>query len=166
MIALLGKQQTEDEKQKTWCSDEFEKSAKEEAATKTKIAQTEATMSEQTDAISTLMEEINGLNAEVAALDKSVAEATAMRTEEHSDYIDMLQMNEAAIGLVKKAQQRLQKFYNPTLYKAAPKTEVTMEQKIITAGTFVQIRRRSSVAPGAAPETFESFYQKKAEKSA
>jgi len=164
MIALLGKQQTEDEKQKTWCSDEFEKSAKEEAATKTKIAQTEATMSEQTDAISTLMEEINGLNAEVAFLDKSAAEATAMRQEEHSDYIDMLQMNEAAIGLVKKAQQRMQKFYNPTLYKAAPKVEVTMEQKIITAGTFVQIRRRSSVAPG--PETFESFYQKKAEKSA
>jgi hypothetical protein len=164
MIALLGKQQAEDVKQEAWCQGELEKSASEEAATKTKIAQTVATMAEQTDAIGTLMEEINGLNAEIAALDKSSADATAMRQEEHADYIEMLQMNEAATGLVKKAQQRLQKFYNPTLYKAAPKTEMNMEEKIIKAGTFVQIRRRSSVA--LASETFETLYQKKGEKSA
>merc|ERR1719160_495948 len=78
----------------------------------------------------------------------------------------MMQLNEVAIGLVTKASQRMQKFYNPTLYKAPPKTEATMEQKIITAGTFVQIHRRSNVALGAASEIFESTYQKKGEKSA
>jgi len=41
-----------------------------------------------------------------------------------------------------------------------------MEQKIITAGTFVQIHRRSNFALGAASEIFESTYQKKGEKSA
>merc|ERR1719345_354903 len=99
--------------------------------------------------MSVLLEEINALNAAVAGLDKSAAEATAMRQEEHSDYVEKLQMNEAATGLVKKASQRLQRFYNPTLYKAAPKTERSMEQKTIDAGTFVEIRRRSEVA--AAP---------------
>merc|ERR1719161_2119822 len=41
MVVLLGKQQVEDEKQKTYCEDEFEKAADEEAAAKTKLAQTD-----------------------------------------------------------------------------------------------------------------------------
>merc|ERR1719235_59451 len=61
MVVLLGKQQKEDEKQKTYCEDEFEKAADEEAATKTKLAQTDATLSELNDKIGTLMEEISGL---------------------------------------------------------------------------------------------------------
>merc|ERR1719316_1671406 len=44
MVVLLGKQQKEDEKQKAYCEDEFEKAADEEAATKTKLAQTDATL--------------------------------------------------------------------------------------------------------------------------
>merc|ERR1719214_213223 len=50
-------------KHKTWCEDELEKATDEEAATKTKLAQVDATISEQSDAISTLMEEISALTA-------------------------------------------------------------------------------------------------------
>merc|ERR1719310_2607343 len=60
MVVLLGKQQKEDEKQKAYCEDEFEKAADEEAAAKTKLAQTDATLAELTDKIGTLMEEISG----------------------------------------------------------------------------------------------------------
>merc|ERR1719305_337474 len=147
MIVLLGKQQKEDETQKAFCESEFEKAADEEAAAKTKLAQTDAKLSELTDTIGTLMEEIAALTAGIAALDKSVADATEQRKEEHAAYVETMQMNEAAMGLVKKAQQRMQKFYNPTLYKAAPKTERTMEEKIITAGTFVEIAAHAHVAP-------------------
>merc|ERR1719326_1777427 len=71
------------------------------------------------------------------------------------------------MGLVEKAKNRLQKFYNPTLYKAPPKTEMSMEEKIMQAGSFVQIRRSQfDVAPPPPPETFEGGYQKKGEKSA
>merc|ERR1719316_2344520 len=97
------------------------------------------------------MEEISGLEASIAALDKETADATEQRKEEHAAYVAQMQMNEAAMGLVEKAKNRMQKFYNPTLYKAPPKTENTMEEKIIEAGTFVQIRR-SDVAPPPAPE--------------
>merc|ERR1719393_1131952 len=69
-------------------------------------------------------------------------------------------MNEAAMGLVEKAKNRMQKFYNPTLYKAPPKTENTMEEKIIIAGTFVQVR--SHVAPPPAPEMPSGPVQKNA----
>jgi len=166
MVVLLGKQQAEDDKQTTWCQGEFEKAADEEAASKTKLAQTDAALSELSDKISTLMEEISSLTTGIAALDKSVADATEMRKEEHADYVEMMQMNEAATGLVEKAKNRLQKFYNPSLYKAAPKTERSMEQKIVDAGTFVQIRRRSDVAPPPAPDAPPSGAPKKNEKSA
>merc|ERR1719321_1661518 len=139
MVVLLGKQQAEDAKQKTYCEDEFEKAADEEAASKTKLAQTGAALSEQTDTIGTLMEEIAALTTSIEALDKSVADATEQRKEEHALYVEQMQMNEAALGLVEKAKNRMQKFYNPTLYKAPPKTESMMEEKIITAGTFVQL---------------------------
>merc|ERR1719386_404317 len=150
MVVLLGKQQKEDETQKAYCEDEFEKAADEEAATKTKLAQTDATLAELTDKIGTLMEEISGLTESIAALDKEVADATEQRKEEHAMYVEQMQMNEAAMGLVEKAKNRMQKFYNPTLYKAPPKTEATMEEKIITAGTFAQVRMH--VAPPPAPE--------------
>merc|ERR1719473_203350 len=125
MVVLLGKQQKEDDKSKEFCEDEFEKNADETAAAKTKLASEDAALSEQTDAIGVLMEEINTLTAAIAALDKAVADATNQRKEEHAEYVATMQMNEAAMGLVKKAQQRMQKFYNPTLYKAPPKTEMS-----------------------------------------
>merc|ERR1719359_2133978 len=79
-----------------------------------------------------------------------------------------MQLSEVAIGLIAKAKNRLQKFYNPTLYKAPPKTEMSMEEKIITAGTFAQVSLHadSDVAPPPPPETFSGDVEKKSEKSA
>merc|ERR1719424_1413117 len=158
MVVLLGKQQKDDDTQKTYCEGEFEKSADEEAAAKTKLAQTDAKLSELTDTIGTLMQEISALGASIAALDKSVADATEQRKEEHAQYVEQMQMNEAAMGLVEKAKNRMQKFYNPTLYKAAPKTERSMEQKTIDAGSFVQVHMH--VAPPPAPEMPTGAVQK------
>jgi uncharacterized protein YlxW (UPF0749 family) len=161
MVAVLGKDQADDEKQKGWCTDEFGKSADDQAAATTTKTQVEAEIAELTDGISELMEAVNTLTSEVAELDKSVADATEQRKEDHAAFVEALQLGEVAVGLITKAKQRLQKFYNPTLYKAAPKTEATMEEKIITAGTFAQVRQHF-----AAPSVpYFGFYQKKTEKS-
>jgi len=127
----------------------------------------EAEIAELGDGISELMEEVSTLTKEVAELDKSVADATEQRKEDHAEFTEALQLSEVAVGLIGKAKQRLQKFYNPTLYKAAPKTEMTMEEKIITAGTFAQVQlhlHKSAVAPPPPPETFGA-YEKSTEKS-
>merc|ERR1719146_65883 len=106
-----------------------------------------------------------------------VSEATATRKAEHDEYVENTQMSTIALELIGKAKNRLQKFYNPTLYKAPPKKEMSMEEKIIAAGSsalmqqeaafdapeFVQIRRMSKVAPPEAPEA--DFTVKKSEKS-
>merc|ERR1719326_2407663 len=47
MVTLLGKQQKEDDKQKKWCEDELEKATDEETATKTRLTQADAAISEQ-----------------------------------------------------------------------------------------------------------------------
>merc|ERR1719161_2642331 len=88
MVVLLSKQQKEDEKQKAYCEDEFEKAADEEAASKTKLSQTDAKLAELTDTIGTLMEEISALGSSIEALDKSVADATEQRKEEHTTYVE------------------------------------------------------------------------------
>merc|ERR1719284_685141 len=83
-------------------------------------------------------------------------------------YLETAQLSEAAIQLIGKAKNRLQKFYNPTLYKAPPKTEMSMEEKIMQAGSFAQVRAHKSgedVAPPPPPETFGE-YEKKGGKSA
>merc|ERR1719272_836574 len=86
---------------------------------------------------------------------------------EHAEYIEAAQLNEAAIGLVGKAKNRLQKFYNPSVAKAA-----AASSSFIQAAEFVQIKTHEDsdslfdVAPPAeAPETFSGGV-KKNEKSA
>jgi len=110
---------------------------------------------------------------DIKDLDKAVAEATEQRKEEHADFLETQQLSEAAIQLVGKAKNRLNKFYNPTMYKAPPKTEMSMEEKIMQAGSFAQVHAHTSeddseddsVAPPQAPETFGA-YEKKSGKSA
>jgi len=166
MVALLGKDQADDEKHKEFCETEFEKSGDEHKAATTKQSQLAAEIEVATDTISTLSDDIAALVQEVKDLDKAVAEATEQRKEEHADFLEAQQLSEAAIQLIAKAKNRLQKFYNPTLYKAPPKVENTMEEKIIEAGTFAQIRSHDSEDEASleAPETF-GLYQK-SEKSA
>jgi len=168
MMKLLGADQADDTKQKGFCEEELEKSADEKKAAEAMLSAKEAAIEETTDAKDAVTEEIATLMQEIKDLDKAVAEATEQRKEEHSDYLSSTQLSEAALQLLAKAKNRLQKFYNPTLYKAAPKVERTMEGKIIDAGTFVQVQshRRIEVAQAEqALETFSGEY-KKSEKSA
>merc|ERR1712159_191441 len=49
MVALLGKDQADDDKQKVFCEDELEKATDEESVAKDKKAQLEASIDEATD---------------------------------------------------------------------------------------------------------------------
>lgn len=111
MVAVLGKEQTEDDKQKEFCRDEFDKAEDEEVVAKESVAKITAEIDEQMDTISLLSEEIETLTKSVAALDKSVVVATGQRKEEHEEYTAAAQMSQAAIELVGKAKDRLKKFY-------------------------------------------------------
>merc|ERR1719428_2212584 len=137
MVALLGKEQKDDDKQKEFCRDEFDKAADEETAAGEKISAITAEIEQDTDTVTQLEEEIKTLQAEVAALDKSVVVATEQRKEEHEESVSAAQMNQAAVELVGKAKARLEKFYGGAAFvqqQAAP------EGGLFQPPSFVQIK--------------------------
>merc|ERR1719412_3550434 len=71
------------------------------------------------DGISTTTEEIAALKAAISALDKAVLEATEQRKDENAAYKDLMASDSAAKELLEYAKNRLNKFYNPKLYKAS-----------------------------------------------
>merc|ERR1719359_450286 len=182
MIKVLGDEQDDDDTQKAFCDKEISKSEKQQADTEDAIEVSGAAIDEMTSSSETLASEIKTLGEEIKALDKAVAEGTEQRKEEHADFLTFQTESNAAVQLIEKAKNRLFKFYRPTMYKEAPKRELTEEEKILAAsgrsdmiatvapelipGTtqavFAQVR--VNAAPPPPPETFGA-YQKKDAKS-
>merc|ERR1712188_27371 len=82
------------------------------------------------ETIATLTEEIQALADGIKALDKQVAEATEQRKEEHTEAVETLASDNAAKELIGVAKNRMNKFYNPKLYKEAPKRQLSEEESI------------------------------------
>merc|ERR1719299_79528 len=101
-------------------------------------------MEEATGNIETLSTEIEALQKGIVDLDKSVAEATEQRKAEHEENTETIASSSAAKDLIAIAKNRMQKFYNPKLYKAAPKRELTAEERI-------SVNLGGTVAPTNAP---------------
>merc|ERR1719436_1388974 len=133
MVANLKKEQDADDGLKEYCEKEFDSSDDTKKQLELSISDSETAIEELEGAIKTLAEEIEALEDGIKALDKSVAEATAMRKEEHEDYSTLMTNDATAKEVLLWAKNRLNKFYNPKLYKAAPKRELTGEQDIVVS---------------------------------
>jgi len=156
MVANLKTEQADDEAKKEYCDKEFDTSEDKKKELDLKVSDSATAIEELEGSIATLTEEIAALKAGIKALDKAVAEATEIRKEENADYKELKQSDTAAKEILAMAKNRLNKFYNPKLYKPPPVEEPT----------FVQISAHSSNkgAPPPPPETFGP-YSKKTEES-
>merc|ERR1719324_1181402 len=146
MMKVLAEEQKTDDETKAFCSKEISTKDAEQADTEESIASSTAAIEEMTEQSATLASEIASLGKEIKDLDKAVAEATENRKTEHSEFLTFQTENNAALQLIEKAKNRLNKFYRPTLYKEAPKHELTDEEKILAASG------RSDMIATAAPE--------------
>merc|ERR1711920_404352 len=121
------------------------------------------------------MGELAALADGIKSLDKSVAEATENRKAESAAYQELMSSNSAAKELLGFAKNRLNKFYAPKLYKPAPKTELSAEDRIFVseggtppptaapggiAGTGISALVQGQVAPPPAPEAFGAYAKK------
>merc|ERR1719379_2031278 len=149
MNEVLEGEQVQDDKQDVWCLAELDKAKEEAKGTEADVEDVKAGIEEQRDAIETTAGEIEELKKGLEELDKDVAEATETRKDEHAEYVDTAASNQAAVELLGMAKNRLNKFYNPTLYKA-PEPAAEEEE-------FFAQRR---AAPGPPPETFSGEYKK------
>merc|ERR1719326_1838833 len=133
MVVTLGEEQKDDDAQRAWCLKEFDTSEDKEKDLKRVISLLETKIEETAESIETLKGEIAALVQGIKDLDKAVAEATEQRKEEHADFVQTSAENSAALQLLEVAKNRLNKFYNPKLYKAPPKRELTEEERLYVA---------------------------------
>jgi len=144
MVALLGKEQADDDNKKEVCEMQIDKAEDDMKTLDTSIADLEKSIADGKEAITTLNDEIAELTKGLKALDKDVAEQMDMRKEEHEDYVATMASNSAAKELIEFAKNRMQKFYNPKMYKAPPKRELSEEER-------VTVNMGGTLAPTAAP---------------
>jgi septal ring factor EnvC (AmiA/AmiB activator) len=175
MVANLKAEQGDDDKKKEYCNAEFDATDDKKKGLEQSIADSETAIAELEGAIATLKDEIDALNAGIKALDKLVADATAQRKAEHADYTELMANDGAAKEVLLWAKNRLNKFYNPKLYVAPPKRDLSEEDRIVVnmggtlaptqppagiAGTGITALVQGRAAPPPPPETFGP-YQKK-----
>merc|ERR1719493_448259 len=185
MVATLKVEQKDDDAKKEYCAEELDLADDKKKGLEHAVADLETAIEGLNGAIAKLGEEIAALTAGIKELDTMVAEATEQRKEENEDFKELMASDTAAKELMKFAKNRLNKFYNPKLYKAPPKTELSREDRIVEnmsgtaapteapggiAGTGIAVLAEVSshdqdeVAPPPPPETFGA-YQKKSEDS-
>merc|ERR1719436_1548566 len=144
LVKELKLEQSTDANKKAWCEAEFDKSEDKKKGLEQDIKDLDKAMSDAAESISTLASEIEALEDGIKKLGKSVSEATETRKAEHDDYVETLAGNNAAKDLLEFAKNRLNKFYNPKLYKAPPKRTLSEEERIT-------VNMGGTLAPTAAP---------------
>jgi len=156
MVTLLGKEQVDDNSKKAYCEYELDKTEDDKKVLDQTHSDLEKSIADSKESIATLKEELAALEAGIKALDKSVAEATDMRKAENAEYKDTMRSDQAAKELIGMAKNRLHKFYNPSLHKAAPKTELSAQDRIYSNVAGVTL---TTAAPGGIAGTGITYLQ-------
>merc|ERR1719198_2167128 len=144
MTAQLKVEQQDDNDKKEYCETQFDLADDKKKGLERGISNFEKAIEKEEQAIKTLADEIASLEEGIVALDKSVAEATEQRKEENAEFTELMANDAAAKELLGFAKNRLNKFYNPKLYKAPPKRVLTEEERLT-------VNNGGTLAPTAAP---------------
>jgi septal ring factor EnvC (AmiA/AmiB activator) len=144
MIALLGKEQTDDDNKRSYCRQEFASSEDEKKTLEESISDSKKAIANAKDLVSTINEEIAKIAAGIKALNKAVADATKQRKAQNTAYVEELASNNAAIEILGIAKNRLNRFYNPKLHQPQPKRQLSEEDSIT-------LSMGGTLAPTAAP---------------
>jgi len=149
MVEILKKEAQDDNDKKEYCSKQFDTADDKKKGLERNVKLEENAIATAGESIATLTEEIASLIAGIKKLDKSVAEATEQRQQENAEYKALVASDTAAKEVLVWAKNRLNKFYNPKLYKPAPKVELSAEDRIYSN----QGMEVSTTAPGGIAET-------------
>merc|ERR1719482_1858818 len=106
MVALLGKEQTDDDGKKDYCEEEFDKSDDRKKELELTISDLEKAITEQKEMVETLASEIKALQDGIYELDKDVGEATTTRKTEHLEFVALQTNNNAAVDIIGFAKNR------------------------------------------------------------
>merc|ERR1719473_436815 len=133
MVATLKTEQADDDNKKEYCAKEFDLADDKKKSLERSVADLETAIEDAKEGIAALKEDISALEKGIKALDKAVAEATEQRKEENEEFTQLMASDTAAKEILGFAKNRLNKFYNPKLYKAPPKRELSEEDRATLA---------------------------------
>merc|ERR1711957_534145 len=163
-----------------YCNAQFDQADDKKKGLERSISDSNTVIEESKEGIATLADEAKALKAGIVALDKQVSDATEQRKAEEAEHKELMQSNTAAKELILFAKNRLNKFYNPKLHKAAPKRQLSEGDQIYeNAGgdipteapggiantgiaAFVQVSMRKD-APPLPPATAAAYSKKSGE---
>jgi len=172
LTAALKKEGQDDEDKKVYCAKQFDESDDKKKVLETEVNDHESTISDLSTVPNQLTSEIDALGDGIRELDKSVAEATEQRKEEADAYAPLMANDATAKDLILFAKNRLNKFYNPKLYKP-PVQNLSDEDRAVMAagGTLAPAQAGGIAGTGIGlnqlpppPQAIEA-YSKKSEES-
>jgi len=178
LVAELKADQIADSDKKEYCAVSFDTADDKKKVLEKSVSDLETAIADSKAGIATTTEEIAALEDTIKALDKAVVEATEQRKEENEEYVAEMASSSAAKELLNFAKNRLNKFYNPKLYKPPAKKELTDEDRGVLAaggsldptaapggiaGTGIGLVQ-TATAPPPPPQAFKA-YAKKGEES-
>merc|ERR1719321_1130340 len=161
MSKLLAKEQQDDDAKKEYCEKMIDQTEDNLKSLELTVSDLSKAIADYKERIATLGEELEALEDGIKSLDKQVAEATDDRKEEHEENVETIANDNAAKEIIGLAKNRLNKFYNPKLYKAPPKRELSEAERIEQNMALTQ----SGVAPPPPPPETFGAYAKKGEES-
>jgi len=178
MVAELKKEQADDDGKLEYCRVSLDQADDKKKSLERSVEDLENEIAKAKELIATLTDEIKALSAGIIDLDKSVVEATEQRKAANEEFKSLMAADAAAKDLLVFAKNRLNKFYNPSLYVAPPKQELTADERIYVnqggvtttaapggiANTgvtvFTQIKVHEQNAPPPPPATWDAYAKK------
>jgi hypothetical protein len=151
MVSELHAEMKDDENKKTYCGEEIYKIEDKLKDTARKIEGLDAQIEADKETIAKTTGQIHDLKTQIKDLDKAVAEATELRKQEHEAYVAETAQNQAALELLEFAKNRMNKFYAPEQYQEPPPEELSEEERIEQAYSFVQVVAHHQEAPPPPP---------------
>merc|ERR1740117_2218265 len=133
MVTTLKKEQNDDDHKKEYCAAQFDQADDKKKSLERAVSDLETAIEDAKEGVATSKADIEALEDGIKALDTAVAEATSQRKEENEDFTGLMASDTAAKEILGFAKNRLNKFYNPTLYKAPPKRELSDEDRATLA---------------------------------
>merc|ERR1719453_438500 len=128
MIAKLMKEAEEEATQEAFCQEEMAKSKKSQEEKQAGLDKFKSRIDTATTSIATITNSITDLQAEVATIDKTQAEATAMRQSENAEYKKASSDYKQSAEAVGKAIDVLKAYYEGSLIQVSAVTRKASEQ--------------------------------------
>jgi len=120
LLALLHEEQKQDNRKKTFCLQDIDRAENSIKALDLDASDIDKEIEEIKDTIVSYNDEVATMETNVKRFDQQVVKATQMRKEESALYMQELTSKGSAQELLEFAKNRLNKFYNPKLYREPP----------------------------------------------